>query len=260
MVTREMVVSPGGGSAMPARVVSQLVRCGSLWIGALAILGVACGAAPAAWAAINAGEAVIVVSKVRGTLGVETREIAIRDNVFSQEVIETGPDAATRLVFLDGSELSIGPSSRVTLDEYIYDPGNKGAGRLSVNLLSGVFQFASGDIPANGYDLRTPFATIAVRGTLVEIDIEQGVVHVKEGVGEVGGITIEAGRCYRQGDLFSPEECEALLGRVLAMLTLLEIAPGAGPIVTEVPIGPDNDGNDDNLGALGSFVGGASPR
>jgi hypothetical protein len=243
---------------MAVREVTKVVRRATRWVGALAIFGTVAGLAPAAWAAVDAGQAVIVVSKVRGTLGVETREIAIRDNVYSQEVIETGPDAATRLVFLDGSELSIGPSSRVTLDQYIYDPNNKGAGQLTISMLSGVFEFASGDIPESGYDLRTPFATIAVRGTRVQIDIEGQYVGFPQGSGSVGGITVEEGQCYSEGVLLSPEECERLLGRILAMLALLEIAPAAGPLATVETIGINNDRNDDNPSAFGG--GGASPQ
>jgi hypothetical protein len=243
---------------MPVRVVSELVRRGSRWIGVLAILGAACGAAPASWAAINAGEAVVVVSKVRGFLGVETREIAVRDNVYSQEIIETGPDAATRLVFLDGSELSIGPNSRVTLDEYIYDPANKGAGRLTVNMLSGVFEFASGDIPDSGYDLRTPFATIAVRGTRLQIDIEGQYVGFPEGSGDVGGVPVEEGHCYRAGELLTPEECERFLGRILAMLALLEIGP-VGPLVTPLEPFEGAQGDRESSRPVGDPFGG-SPR
>jgi hypothetical protein len=192
------------------------------WGGALAIVAVALSAASASRAAVEVGEAVVVVSVVRGTLGSETREIAVQDDIYSQEVIETGDDAATRLVFRDGTELSMGPSSRVTIDRYIYDPDKKGAGQLAMNLLSGVFEFASGDIPSSGYDVRTPFATIAVRGTVVQFDIEDGLVRFAEGSGTVNDVQVEESNCFRGGALLDPEQCERFLGRIEAALALLE--------------------------------------
>jgi hypothetical protein len=59
--------------------------------------------------------------------------------------------------------------SRVTLDRYIYNPDNPESGQLVMNVIGGVFEFASGGIPHEGYDIRTPFGTIAVRGTRLGI-------------------------------------------------------------------------------------------
>jgi hypothetical protein len=229
----------------------MLARLGCGWtpwrrhVSLLLAAGALLQAAPSpGHAATGVGEAVIVVSLVRGTLGAETREIVVRDNVFTQEVIETGPDAATRLVFLDGTELSIGPESQVTLDRYVYDPSNKGAGEVVMNLVSGVFEFASGDIPSSGYDLRTPFATIAVRGTRLNLVIgDDLLMRVKEGGADVDTGTevflVEQLNCFLtaeqqsgQGQVILPQDCEQYLGPILAMDQIFAgvIQPAAGPL------------------------------
>ena len=124
------------------------------------------------------GEASTIVSLVTGTLGGEPREIVIKDQVFSQEVIETGPEAAAKLIFRDGSEFIMGASSRVTLDRFVYD-SETGNGQLVMNMLSGVFEFASGLMRPTSYDLRTPFATLAIRGTRLVVDTERQFVYVR---------------------------------------------------------------------------------
>jgi hypothetical protein len=179
-----------------------------LSISALAVLVSLAGAgwAGVARSAQQVGEAVVVVSSVRGVLGQETREITVKDNVFHQEQLETSEDAATRIVFLDGTELSIGPSSLVTLDRYVYDP-DTGTGALVMNFLSGVFEFASGSIPSSGYDLRTPFANLAIRGTKISLVVgaEEELVGVAEGEvrlrSERGQFAIGTGSCLLLRDL-----------------------------------------------------------
>lgn len=205
-------------------------------------------------AAAQVGEADLVVSMVRGTVGQITRELAIKDDVYTEEVVETTADAATRIVFLDGTELSMGPSSRMVLDRYVYDP-NAGTGELVMRTVSGVFEFASGSIPAEGYDLRTPFGNLAVRGTRLRLVVSpgaQGVVEVTEGSVESQGTTIGP----EDGCLLMPlpgtgtarvleeSECADLLEPVTVMLAMLgvpDVAPAAGPDVLSPDLGGDND-------------------
>jgi hypothetical protein len=187
----------------------------------------------------TAGQAEVVVSRVSGLLGDVTREIVVKDDVFSQEVIETGPEAATRIVFRDGTRLSMGPSSRVTLDRYVYDP-KTGAGRLAMNFLSGVFEFLSGAMNEAGYDLRTPFAQLSVRGTEVIIDIKAKVVVVPKGlvlattpdgqqflISKTECLTADSDQKWR----VVSGSCDQFLNRYGTMVALLTsgVEPGAGP-------------------------------
>ena len=48
-----------------------------------------------------------------------------------------------------------------------------------MNMLSGVFEFASGLMRPSSYDLRTPFATLAIRGTRLVVDVNRQFVFVR---------------------------------------------------------------------------------
>lgn len=150
--------------------------------------------------AIDIGLADLVVERVRGEIGQSQRLIAIDDNVFAEEVIETDSDSAARLVFLDGTELSLGASSRVLLDRFVYDP-NAGTGTLLLTMVQGAFRFVSGTLSSQSYGLRTPFATLAIRGTTVGIDLFAGAVFVQQGTVELTltrngrRLVIEEGMC-----------------------------------------------------------------
>jgi FecR protein len=186
----------------------------------------------------TAGQAEIVVSRVHGLLDDVTREIVVKDDVFSQEVIETGTEAATRIVFRDGTRLSMGPSSRVTLDRYVFDP-KTGAGQLAMNFLSGVFEFLSGAMNEAGYDLRTPFAQLSVRGTDAIIDSNKVIVmrdgSVLSTTTDGQQFLISKGECLTvdsdQKWRVVTDSCDQFLNRYGTMIALLTsgVEPGAGP-------------------------------
>jgi hypothetical protein len=194
-------------------------------------------------AATPIGDTQQVVSEVQGFLGPVTRVLQLQDEVFSEEIIDTGGDGATRILFLDETALTMGPNSRVTLDRFVYDPA-AGDGAMLVNFVSGVFEFASGLMPSGGYDLRTPFANLAIRGTRVRLLIGQNefMIAVPEGAVEVddGNRTVLLNsefECFvwnveGGGQLLPLEACAALMDGIAATYALLglgPIEPGAGP-------------------------------
>ena len=213
-----------------------IAACGQaaiISIALLAGLGTANAAAPSA---PEIGKAELVVSEVRGRLGEITRELAIKDNVFSEEVVETQADAATRIVFLDGTELSMGPSSRMVLDRYVYDP-NTGVGEMALKIVTGVFEFASGAIASSGYDIRTPFGNLGVRGTRCQMVISPGQQAVfrcdpQDEVTIAGQTLHGSGNCVLvplpgTGNPvpLAASECQQQIQPAIQMLALLGVSP-----------------------------------
>ncbi len=86
----------------------------------------------------------------------------------SQRSRSTGQASSARLTFLDDTNLSIGPSSRVVLDEFVYRGGSQ-AQNVAVSLTRGAFRFATGNSDKNAYQIKTTTATIGVRGTVLDI-------------------------------------------------------------------------------------------
>jgi hypothetical protein len=72
-----------------------------------------------------------------------------------------------RIDFVDETRLDVVDHSRVVIDEFIYDPAT-GKGSLDMRATLGAVRYASGQIAKNSRQnvrLRTPTATISVRGT-----------------------------------------------------------------------------------------------
>ncbi len=97
--------------------------------------------------------------------GGETRELFYNLPVYSNETVQTGAGASTALTFLDDTRLQVGPSSTILLDRFVFDPDRK-VGDVAISFGKGIFRFVSGNIQnKDGIALRTPSASIAIRGT-----------------------------------------------------------------------------------------------
>ena len=121
------------------------------------------------------GAAAAVVPATSGTT-VSGMSVQIIDgsNVFHRERVVTEAEGRAQLIFLDGSAVTIGPRSDVTLDEFVYDPDQRLAG-ATINASRGVLRYVGGKISKTvDVKINTPTATIGVRGGIVVVDIEQG--------------------------------------------------------------------------------------
>jgi len=142
---------------------------GALGVGALLLsTPVAAQTAPA-----DIGAAVAVRNQVTGSRPGQERNLAVGNRVFQNERIATGASGVAQLMFTDQTTLSIGPRSQVTLDRYVYDP-SQGAGDVAVTFASGAVRFVSGTQRPQNYQVRTPVATIGVRGTIIDLLVING--------------------------------------------------------------------------------------
>ena len=71
-------------------------------------------------AEVKVGKTELIVKKVTGELSQKQRLLVLKDAVFQDELIAVATASASRIVFLDGTELSVGPNTEITYD--ILDP------------------------------------------------------------------------------------------------------------------------------------------
>ena len=93
------------------------------------------------------------------------------DSVFRNETVRTGADSNARLVFLNSTNLGVGPTSSVKLDQFVY-VGESNGQKMTVNLAKGVFRFTTGALDKKAYEITTPTAAIGVRGTILDIAVQ----------------------------------------------------------------------------------------
>src|SRR5437764_10593302 len=120
----------------------------------------------AAGAEPKVGVASAARNQVHGIIGGGTRALSAGSEVFSNEVVRTGDDSVAQLLFLDSTSLSVGARSEVKLDRFVYNPERK-TGNVVLEASRGAFRFVSGSQAPTNYTIKTPLATIGVRGTIV---------------------------------------------------------------------------------------------
>ena len=114
------------------------------------------------------GVSAIVVNKVQAAIGSRDRTLRVGDRVFQNERIDTGPDGRSQILFLDETTITVGPNSSVVLDTFVYDP-DRGRHSVVIEATQGVLRFVSGSGNSRAFEIRTPVATVGVRGTILDI-------------------------------------------------------------------------------------------
>lgn len=170
---------------MEQRAIRILSLRAAAWL-ALAALPVSDAAA-----ATRIGEAEVVVRRVSGVLAGETRNVQVGNGVFQNETISTEPQGNARLVLLDDTSLSIGSAAAVTLDRFVYEP-NGSARSAILTAARGVVRWVSGRSPSGAYQIRTPHASLGIRGTSFDLLVSRTETTV---VLLSGAVTV----CPRQG-------------------------------------------------------------
>jgi hypothetical protein len=95
-------------------------------------------------------------------------------DIFSYDTVKTGKGQVA-IEFLDETRVDITQNSKLTIDEFVYDP-NTQTGKLSLKATLGTVRYASGQIAKNSaqnISIKTPTATVSVRGTDFAMTIDE---------------------------------------------------------------------------------------
>ena len=98
-----------------------------------------------------------------------SRDLAAAGPVYFRDKLRTGPGARLEAKLDDGTVLTLGEKGKLTVDEFVYRPGEQG-NKLALNVTKGAFLFVGGKIegPTGGnVSIKTPIGTLGVRGTTV---------------------------------------------------------------------------------------------
>ena len=77
--------------------------------------------------------------------------------------VRTG-NGRIEITFVDNTKVKLTEQSKLVIDDFVYD-GTPAKGKMALRFASGTARFVTGSMGKKGINLRTPTATVAVRGT-----------------------------------------------------------------------------------------------
>ncbi len=125
---------------------------------------------PVGQAAAEAGKAVAVVQSatVTGRSGRQTLKVGMPVSLGDR--IKTDTRGQAQLLFTDDTKLVVGPNSSLVIESYLLSSGST-VNKFAVKALGGSFRFITGKSAKSAYAIKTPAATIGIRGTSFDLTV-----------------------------------------------------------------------------------------
>lgn len=164
----------------------------------------------------DVGVASVVVNdvRVRNAGAAQPHAAKVKERLALADQVATGQRSQMQLLLLDKSTFTVGANARLTIDRFVYDPRGSA---VSASVAKGAFRFLSGGGRKNGPStIKTPVATIGIRGTMIDGVIGGEAIIIARGEGKVG-----------PGMALDPEVATLIVLRGPGPKTMGAVQPGA---------------------------------
>lgn len=115
-----------------------------------------------------AGKVMFIVGQVDAQNLGQIRTLSKGDPVRVGDILKSGKKAALQLRMEDGGTILLRPESQLEIESYAYQGVQDGSEHIALGLLTGGFRAVTGNIGKlhkENYRIRTPNATVGIRGT-----------------------------------------------------------------------------------------------
>lgn len=160
---------------MVDRTLSVLMLRRICYLAYILLLTLGCGLPLASAQTQDAGKTLMAKGVVTASDNEAERALKRRSPVFMQDKVATGAVSAAQLRMIDGALLSLQQESELSIASYAFNPANDD-GVVQMSLLKGGLRTVTGALQQTGdnYKLTTPVASIGVRGTHYEAELQDG--------------------------------------------------------------------------------------
>jgi hypothetical protein len=125
---------------------------------------------------------------IRGAGTNQVRPAVLRARVILNDEVRTGAASQLQILLLDRTTFTVGANARVAVDRFVYNPAANSRS-TGVSVARGAFRFMSGRSlgrPSGPVSVRTPVATIGVRGTIFEGVVGEDAIRIASREAAVG--------------------------------------------------------------------------
>ena len=133
-----------------------------------------------------AGNVAILKGTATVTRGGMTGPLKLQDDIFKGDVLQTGKNSTLGVTFSDDTTLNLSASSRVSVDNFVYQEGSKDNAAL-LNVTRGTMAFVAAAVAKTGdMKIETPTATLGIRGTTGLVEVPEGATAGTANASNVG--------------------------------------------------------------------------
>ena len=101
------------------------------------------------------------------------KNLAVGSKISLGDRLASNKTGLGMIVFKDESSAKIGPNSKLTIDEFVYQPGRR-KGAIGIQMKSGLVRFYGGQISKGGrMQVATPHIVLGVRGGILDTLVEK---------------------------------------------------------------------------------------
>jgi FecR protein len=164
------------------------MRPGPFGKGAAAMAAACLAASPVFAQAVGVNAAVRNKVVIVGAGTKKARPAMVRERVILNDEVRTAAASQLQILLLDRTTFTVGANARVAVDRFVYDPA-RNSRSTGVSVTRGAFRFMSGRNlrrPTGPVTVRTPVATIGVRGTIFEGVVGEDAIDIAEREPSVG--------------------------------------------------------------------------
>jgi hypothetical protein len=109
--------------------------------------------------------------------------LKLKGDIFKGDTLQTGKSSTLIITFTDDTTLNLSASSRVVIDNFVYQEGGKANAAL-INVARGTMAFVAASVAKTGdMKIETPTATLGIRGTTGVVDVPEGASATTNNVG-----------------------------------------------------------------------------
>jgi hypothetical protein len=145
-------------------------------------------ASPLLAQAVGVNAAIRNKVQIRGAATKKIRPAVLRERVNLNDEVQTAAASQLQILLLDRTVFTVGANARVAVDRFVYDPAANSRS-TGVSVTRGAFRFMSGRTlrkPSGPVTVRTPVATIGVRGTIFEGVVGEDAIRIASREAAVG--------------------------------------------------------------------------
>lgn len=120
------------------------------------------------------------------TRGGMTGPLKLQDEIFKGDILQTAKNSTLGVTFSDDTTLNLSASSRVVVDNFVYQEGAKDNAAL-LNVTRGTMAFVAAAVAKTGdMKIETPTATLGIRGTTGVVEVPEGAAASTANANNVG--------------------------------------------------------------------------